>query len=87
MSGALHIEAWRGQARRAAQTAQDGKLLKLSIFTLKAMGTRRSGNAHIKLCTAMSSPEPDWNKSTMMTAAPLMFILFCCVIYRCMHRL
>ena len=37
-SGSLYIEAWRDQARRLTQVANDGKILKLTNLTIKAMG-------------------------------------------------
>ena len=40
LSGTLHIEAWRDQARRLTQVAHDGKILKLTNLTIKAMGEK-----------------------------------------------
>ena len=38
LSGTLYIEAWRDQARRLIQVAKDGKILKLTNLTIKALG-------------------------------------------------
>ena len=39
-SGSLYIEAWRDQARRLAQVAHEGKILKLTNLMIKAMGEK-----------------------------------------------
>ena len=39
-SGTLSIEAWRDQARRLTQVAHDGKILKLTNLTIKALGEK-----------------------------------------------
>ena len=40
LSGTLYIEAWRDQARRLTQVANDGKILKLTNLTIKALGEK-----------------------------------------------
>ena len=40
LSGTLFIEAWRDQARRVTQVAHDGKILKLTNLTIKAMAEK-----------------------------------------------
>ena len=40
LSGTLYIEAWRDQARRLTQVAHDGKILKLTNLTIKALGEK-----------------------------------------------
>ena len=40
MQGTLYIEAWRDQARRVTQVAHEGKILKLTNLTIKALGEK-----------------------------------------------
>ena len=40
LSGTIYIEAWRDQARRVSQIAKDGKILKVTNLTIKAMGDK-----------------------------------------------
>ena len=40
LSGALFVEAWREQSRRLAPLAKEGKSLKLTNLTIKAMGEK-----------------------------------------------
>ena len=40
LSGTLYIEAWRDQARRLTQVAHDGKILKITNLTIKALGEK-----------------------------------------------
>ena len=40
LSGTLYIEAWRDQARRVTQVAHEGKILKLTNLTIKALGEK-----------------------------------------------
>ncbi len=40
LSGSIFIEAWRDQARRLTQAAQDGSILTLTNITLRSMGDK-----------------------------------------------
>ena len=39
-SGTLYIEAWRDQAKKLSQVAQEGSILVFTNLTLKAMGEK-----------------------------------------------